>query len=182
MIDPFKTGDKNKSIYALLAFALSFLVMLSPSFLAMFRFAIPWFSLLILVGFFMLFFFSMFSDNYDLGWLGKQPVVYGFVIFFVAIIIIFAFANAFGQDLLEAQPGVTDADRIQGDTRPVDEFVPAEDFDSLETGRTGDTAVPTTQANDLGSNIVLTLFHPKILGTLFMLLLATITILLIGRN
>ena len=178
MIDPFKLGDDRKKIYSLLAFALAFIIILSRPVLAIISFSIPWFTVLLMIGFFMLFFSKMLSPDLDVSELAGKPNVYGFLIFFTGIILLFGMAGVFGQSLLEKQPGVTAADQITGETQPTDQFVPVDEFVPQE--KQGVSAVVAPQG-DLGSNIVLTLFHPNVLGMLFMLILATITILLIGR-
>ncbi len=176
-IDFFKLGSEGKKLYSVMAFALAFLVIMSPGAVQIFSFAIPWFTILLFIAFFMLFFAMVFNPDLDTGWLMNQGVVYGFLITFTVIIMLFAFANAFGQDLLEAQPGVSGAEQVEG---PSDEFVPVDDVDQPRASASG-SGGPAPADRDLGSNIILTLFHPKILGMLFVFLLATVTMLLIAR-
>lgn len=183
--DFFNLGEKGKRIYSVMAFALAFLVVLSPTVVEIFAFAIPWLTVLLFLAFFMLFFVLMFNPDFDTGWLIEQGTTYGFLITFVVIIMLFAFANSFGQDLLETQPGVgEDIDRIQGESLPADSFVAEEDVQpgELETQNgVSNAGSGAPVQRDIGSNIVLTLFHPKVLGMFFVMVLATVTMLLIAR-
>ncbi len=170
----------KKSVYAVLALAIAFLVVLSQNVLNLVAFTMPWFAVLTFVGFFMLFFAKMFNPNLNGAELIRKSEVHGFLIFFTAIIVIFGLANSFGQQLLEKQPGVTTADQISGNTMPTNTFVPVNQSSATNASNTASTTAPST--GNIGSNIVLTIFNPKILGMLFMMLLGTVTILLIARN
>lgn len=188
-IDVFKLGEEGKKIYSLLAFAFAFIAIMSPGVVELFAFAIPWFAVLTGVAFFMLFFAMIFNPDLDTKWLINQGSVYGFLITFVVIIILFSFSAVFGQTLLETQPGVggqglSDADRIQGQTVPADSFVPADEIQESELeGQVGvsNAGGRSPEGRDVGSEIILTLFHPNVLGMLFVLLLATVTMLMIAR-
>lgn len=174
-INPFQFKDENKKkVYSVLSFAISFLVILSPGVLGLMVFAIPWLTVILLAAFFLLFFARMFNPELSGENLIKMPVVYGFMIFFAALIFLFGLGGIFGQSLLETQPGVDNG----GFTTPEDTFVPVDQTGggTLSPGNTGAPA-----SNDFGANIILTLFHPNILGMLFMMLLGTVTILLIAR-
>lgn len=188
MLNPFNFDEKKKNVYSVLAFALAFIFILSRPVVSVISFSIPWFAVLVIITFFMLFFTKMIDPGFDTAALPKEPVVYGFLIAFTVIIVLFGMAATFGQDLLEAQPGVSDADVIRGETRPTDTFVPVDEDPAVVAERQITTggipvngAVTPTASSNIGSNIILTLFHPKILGMLFMMVLATMTILLIGR-
>ena len=184
--DFFGLGDEGKKVYSLMAFALAFLVILSPTVIEIFAFAIPWLTLLLFIAFFMLFFVLMFNPDFETGWLINQGTTYGFLITFVVIIMLFAFANSFGQDLLEQQPGYTEgqqvADQVDAQGMPQDTFVPEDEVqESTLEGQQGvSNAAGGPAQRDIGSNIVLTIFHPKVLGMFFVLVLATITMLLIA--
>lgn len=183
-IDPFKLKDQGKKIYAILAFALSFIVILYKPVLSIIAFSIPWFAIVLMIGFFMIFFIQMFSTDLDLKYLVKHPSVWGFLIFFVVVIFLFALSNSIGQELLEQQVGPTDADLIQGNFGATDEFIPVEEYDNGGgPGAVNSASVSAQPGNTgtVGNNIVLTLFHPKILGMLFMMLLGTITMLMIAK-
>ncbi len=179
LVNPFGFKDDNKKkVYSVLAFALAFIVILSPIALGLIIFSIPWLTVILMAAFFLLFFARIFNPNMETGKLIEKPVVYGFLIFFTAIVFLFGLGGIFGQDLLETQPGVSDqVDQATGQTVPADSFVPVGEIRPAPNG--GGQGAPVS--NDFGSNLILTLFHPNILGMLFMLMLGTITILLIGR-
>jgi hypothetical protein len=169
LVDPFK--EKGRSFYGILSFLLAVMVVLSRKAVSVILVATPWLMLLILIAFFFLFFAKM------LGGPGVQiPIgegkVYGWLIFFVAVIILFAIGNSFGQDLLNAQVPEQPAT-----ISPVPVIA--------ENGTVIGTATPqfdTVASNDFGKNLTLTLFHPKILGILFLFLLGTLTILLLNQG
>ena len=188
-VDFFKLGAEGRRIYSVIAFALAFIVILSPGIVELLSFMIPWLTVILFITFFMLFFAMIFDQNLDTQWLINQGTVYGFLITFVVIILLFGLSGVFGQQLLEAQPGVgggelSDADRVRAEGMPADQFVPAEQAPSspLE-GQVGasNAGGHAPEQRDIGSEIILTLFHPNILGMLFVLILATVTMLLIAR-
>lgn len=183
LVNPFQFKDDNKKkVYAILAFALSFIVILNQGVLTMIKFSIPWLSIILMIGFFMLFFTRMFDPSFKADELIKKAPVWGFLIAFTAIAFMFGFGQAFGQDLLEEQPGLaSDADLIEGDTTPTDTFVPADEFTDAEPLRTDGSVGNGPGSGSYTRNLTLTFFHPRILGMFFMMVLATITILLIAR-
>lgn len=184
-IDFFNMGEAGRRIYSIMAFAIAFLVILSPGAVELFAFAIPWFAILLFIAFFMLFFSMMFNPDLDTGWLINQGVVYGFLITFVVIIMLFAFAAVFGQTLLETQPGVENGgtSEFSSDGLPADSFVPEDEVPPSELeGQVGvSNAASGSTDRNIGEEIILTLFHPNILGMLFVLVLAAVTMLLIAK-
>lgn len=178
-VNPFGFKDENKKkVYSVLAFALAFIVILSPAVLGLMVFSIPWLTIILMGAFFLLFFAKMFDPNLPTKDLIGKPVVLGFLIFFTALVFLFGMGGIFGQALLETQPGVAEeVDRATGQNGPTDSFVPVHEMRPSNGG----TPRTPTQSEDFGANLILTLFHPNILGMLFMLLLATITILLLAR-
>jgi len=163
LIDPFK--DKARSFYGIIAFLAAILVVLSTKTVNVILMATPWLMLLGMIAFFFLFFARLFGGN-DIQIPIGEPRVYGWVIFFVAIVLLFAIGNSFGQDLLSAQaPGVA----------PTTEPVVLENGTVIE----GPGAYSAVASNDFGRNLTLTLFHPKILGILFLFILGTLAILLL---
>ncbi len=170
--NPFK--DAGKSLYGLLAFLVAIVVVMSRQMVSVITFATPWFILLGLVGFFFIFFAKMFGSadsSITNAWEGRGV---GWLIFFVSLIVIFALGNSFGQDLLsKTQPG-----------QPTQSVVPVETLPdgTVIVQDTGSVAGPGTNSNDFGQNLVLTLFHPKILGVMFLFLMGTLTILMLNMG
>lgn len=179
LVNPFGFKDDNKKkVYSVLAFALAFIVILSPIVLGLIVFSIPWLTVILMAAFFLLFFAKIFDPGLPTQDLIGKPVVYGFLIFFTALVFLFGMGGIFGQALLETQPGVGEqVDQATGQTVPADSFVPVGEVRPAPSGN----GAPASGSQDFGSNLILTLFHPNILGMLFMLLLGTVTILLIGR-
>jgi len=154
LADPFK--DKGKSFYGIISFLIAILVVLSKGVTGVILFATPWLVVLGLVAFFFLFFAKMFMvSEGDITSAMKGS--FGWFIFFIALIMVFAIGTSLGPSLTKAQfPN-------QGTTNG-----------TVTPGAPGSTATA-----DFGSNLLFTLFNPKIVGVLFMFLLGTLTILLI---
>jgi hypothetical protein len=124
--------------------------------------------ILSLVGFFFIFFAKMFgrSDGDISSAFGGS---FGWVIFFVAVILIFSLGSALGPGLLAAQnpstpPVVQNVTYVNGTAVPAD------------------SVLRGTATNDFGTNIVYTIFNPKILGVLFLFILGTLTIIMLGKG
>jgi hypothetical protein len=147
LVDPFK--DKGRSFYGIMAFLLAVLIVLSRKAVNVILIATPWLMILGLLGFFFLFFAKMFDGDVKIP-IGKASV-WGWVVFFVAIIFLFAIGNSFGQDLLSAQ--------APGQTTTTETTVVLEDGTVVNSGS-------AVASDDFGRNLTLTLFHPKILGVL----------------
>lgn len=159
-VDPFK--GKGSSIYGLIAFLLAVLVALSRNVVSFILTATPWVLVLGLVAFFFIFFAKMFGVG-DASIASAFGGHIGWFIFFIALIILFSLGAAFGPGLLSASVPTstpTDANATGG----ID-------------GTTGSTA-----SGDFGTNLVFTLFHPKIIGVLFLCILGTLTILLVAKS
>lgn len=160
VVDPFK--EKGRSFYGLLSFLLAVLIVVSKTAVAVIMTATPWLMVLSLVGFFFIFFAKMFGKG-DADISASFGKSFGWVIFFVAVILIFALGTSLGPGLLQAQfPN-------QGTTTTGNGTATGE---GTLTGPTGTT--------DFGSNVVFTFFHPKILGVLFLFVLGTLAIIMLG--
>jgi hypothetical protein len=162
LTNPFKQ-EKGKSFYGLLAFLVAVVVVLSKKIVSIILFSTPWLVIIGLVAFFFIFTAKMFNVGDDaLDWAFKHKVV-GWVIFFVALILVFALGHALGPGLLSLNtPGQGIADGTTDGTTD-------------GTVGTGGTAT-----GDFGTNLTFTLFHPKIIAVMFMFLLGTLTVLLLN--
>lgn len=183
-VDPFKGSQKGASFYGLLAFLAAVLVVLSRKTVGVILIATPWLILLLFIAFFFIFFAKVFgTSDVSLTSAFVGPVK-GWLIFFVAIILLFAIGNSFGQDLLEQQvPGQAPPVQTgipEGSTINADGSVTLPDGTTVPAGQT----IPSTgvATDDFGSNLIFTLFHPKILGVLFLFLMGTLTILLLNQG
>lgn len=149
--DPFK--EKGKNFYGLIAFFIAVLTVVSKGVMDIILFSTPWLVFLVLIGFFFIFFAKMFFVSESSLRDAMTGPVKGWLIFFVAIIMLFGFAFTYGQSLLSS-------------TVPTQETT----VSSTDTG-----------SGSFGGNLLSTLFHPKILGVLFMFMLGTLAILMLGK-
>ena len=162
VVDPFK--DKGKSFYGLIAFLLALVMIMNRKSVQVVMTATPWLMIVVLIAFFFIFFAKMFGadDGSILTEAGKNK---GWVIFFVILILVFALGSSLGPDLLPATlPNQGSSVQITNGTYVNGTYVPAS----------------STASGDFNTNVVLTLFHPKILGVIFLFLLGTLTIILLN--
>jgi hypothetical protein len=181
-VDPFK--DKGKSFYGLLAFLLAVLVVLSRKTVSVILVATPWLILLLLIAFFFIFFAKVFgTSDSTITWAFNNKAL-GWVIFFVALILVFAIGNSFGQDLLASSvPGQPVPTTLpEGSVVNADGSVILPDGSIVVPDETGAVPGGSVATGNFGTNLVATLFHPKILGVLFLFLLGTLTILLLNTG
>lgn len=160
------TLGQNKSIHALIAFSISVLLMFAGDLISIINFIVPWFVLLFIFILLILMAVQMFgvkSEQVTHWFMNKEEgttVVY-WIISIAAIILLLGISNTYGQKvgpyLNENQTSVSNtADSIRG---------------------TGEVAT-----GDFQQNLGATLFHPRILGLILIMLIAMFTILLIARE
>jgi hypothetical protein len=168
-VNPFK--GSAESYYGLMAFLLAVLLVLSRKAVNVILIATPWLILVMMIAFFIIFFSKMFGiDDKSIAHSFSEKG-WGWMVFVLVLIVLFALGNSFGQDLLAAtQPGtnVTTTEPIVMEDGTV--VYPAP----------GDVA--TVSGGDFGTNLTFTLFHPKILGVLFFFVLATLTMILLNQS
>ncbi|MBI5391030.1 hypothetical protein HZB02_06075 [Candidatus Woesearchaeota archaeon] len=159
-----KLFGESKMMHALLAFCVSFLTLLSPTSLTMIRIMSPWFIVLFFFAVFLIMMYKLFgASDHDLQTViqNHTGVQYTILVAFILIIII-AFGFAQGQRLLEAGSGTT---------------------------TTSETSVVGVQGQGSGSvassdamqNAYRTIFHPKVLGLIFMLAISIFTIIFLSQ-
>jgi hypothetical protein len=145
--------------------------------------ATPWLVFLIMMGFFIIFFSMMFGVNTEeikgMFW-GKG---WGWFIVLLVVVILFSVGGALGPGLLSAQ---TPGSGNQGGT-PVNPDEPVFDAQgnlvpagTINPGTSGSGTQPGTATNDFGTNLIFTLFNPKVLGLLFLFILGALTIVIIN--
>jgi hypothetical protein len=178
-VNPFK--GKGSNFYGLLAFLLAIIMVLTPVTTKVVMSATPWLILLIMIGFFLIFYAMMFGVKEDsirnimLG-TGK-----GWLITLVVIVMLFALGGALG-------PGLTKLS-VPDQASPsagVDPNEPVFDANGniVPAGSVGAGTTTTGQAGtatgDFGTNLVFTLFNPKVLGLLFLFILGTLTVIMLN--
>ncbi|MBD3313963.1 hypothetical protein GF345_05970 [Candidatus Woesearchaeota archaeon] len=151
-------GD-NKGLHALIALVVGLLVIMVPDITNIIAVMIPWFTLLFIFILFLLITYKIFgaTDSDIMSVLRVDNVVIWVIIIIAIVIVIASFSNVYGQKLLESGDGET---------------VDADDTASIDS----------TASSSFGSNVSATFFHPKVLGMLFILIVAVFTISLLAMK
>lgn len=148
-----KIFGENKGLYGVIAFAVAVLTLFSPTAVGMVSNMAPWFTVLFIFIIFLLIAYQLFGiTNNDITATIKATSGIKWAIFIVGfIIMIYAASTAFG-------PGL------------------------LATPSSGELANVTTSAGsgDFNQNVRTTMFHPKIVGLIFILLVGAAAVGLLG--
>lgn len=153
-------GKDKKGIHAIMAFALSFLIIISKVAVSMVNFMTPWFMILFLFIFFAILSVRMFgASEADTLALIKDTRVYPYLIIVMVIILVAGFSNMYGQSLLEQGTGVEGSENGEGDV-----ILP------------GDIKGGSTKTDTFGTNVLNTLVHPKVLGMIAIMFIGLFTI------
>lgn len=154
-------GDQN-GLYALIAVSIGFIVLISDAATFLLLFMTPWFFVLIFIGFFILFILMMFGLKEKDLTAGSTSELRTWAIILTIVILIFGLGQVFGQTSLEAG-GFSEG-----------EVVPVE-----QTQQVGEGSVAT---NDFGTNVISTVFDPKVLGLIAIMLVAIFSMFLLTRT
>src|SRR3989344_1154605 len=148
-------GD-NKGLHALIALIVGLLVIMVPDITKIIAVMIPWFTLLFIFILFLILAYKIFgaSDEDVLSVLKVDHVTIWVIIIIAIVIVIASFSNVYGQKLLES-PGGNDT-RVASDVG--------------------------TATGSFSQNVGATFFHPKVLGMIFILLVAVFTISLLAMK
>lgn len=155
-------GKDKKNLSALIAVSIAVIVVVSKAAVTFINYLIPWFLVLAIVVFFILFTVGMFIGSKDVSHVILQDrKITTWLIVITVVIVIFGLGKAFGSQTLE-QGGWGG----NSPTTPTDEFV-------NETG-VGNPGVTGSQVatNDFSTNLTHTLFNPKVLGLILIMLVA----------
>jgi len=158
-----KILGENKGIHAIIALSVAMIMLVSKSALEVINFTIPWFIILFIVAIFGIVGYKLFvGSDVDMGEMLKHSgALRTWIIVIVVVIFIGALAKVYGQNIgpyLGSQPDVT-------------------------SGEISEDGEPSTATGSFTENLSATLFHPKVLGMIFILLIATFTItFLAGRQ
>jgi hypothetical protein len=149
-------GADKKSMNAIIAMIIGFLVSMSSGVVAVIQSFTPWFTMLIILIFFILFAVRMFgvSNETILAGFMKKNAILTWILILTVVILLFSLGSGFGQKTLEqGQSG--------GSTVSV---------------ATGNTTTPTN-TGDFSQNLYNTLYHPKVLGLILIMLMVVIAML-----
>ncbi len=180
-VNPF--GDKKT--YGLLAFLIALIMVMTPKAIGVVMTATPWLVLIVMLGFFFIFYAMMFGVDQK----GITSIMTGtgkgWLITLVVIVVLFAVGSAFGPSLTKlsvpdassnANPPIDPSEPVmdaQGNIVPAGSLTPVSG-----AGVPGSSGVAT---NDFSTNLIFTLINPKVLGMIFLFLLGTLTVILLNQ-
>ncbi len=166
-IDFFKLGDKGKGLHAITAVTFALLTLINSNVTAMIKTMVPWFFVLFLFLILIIMSTMLFGvSNDQMVKVISKSEAYSWIIIFGAIILLFSLGAGFGQQLLEEQPGVNDTI-------------------SNSVGTTGGTNFGSDVSTNTGSyqsDLVRTIFHPKVLGLMLLGIIGLITSIFITKT
>jgi len=155
-------------------------------------FTTPWFVMLFFVLFFLMFAARMFGVD-EKAFAG--PVIdqaWPWILVFGIIIVLFGLGHAVGQSALDTtqasnSTGTTvQATTVdQGTTTGVDNSGTTDTSGTVDQGTTTTTTTTTAGSTNTGNftqNLYNTIFNPKVLGLIFLLLIATVTIAFMAQR
>jgi 4-amino-4-deoxy-L-arabinose transferase-like glycosyltransferase len=149
-------GEDKKSLHAIVAVIIAFLVSMSSGVVAVIQNFTPWFTMLILIIFFILFAVRMFgvSNSKITDAFHNNSSILTWIIILTAVILLFSLGSGFGQKTLE-----------QGQTGG-----------STVSVASGNTTVPTNTGS-FNQNLYNTLYHPKVLGLILIMIIVLISMI-----
>lgn len=147
-------GD-NKIIHAMIAFVIGSLFLLMPAATGIVLFIAPWFTVLFIITIFMIIAFKIFgaTDTQIKNVITNYGALQWLVAILGVIIIIGGFSQVYGQKFL----GTTQKDAAN---IPINK----------------NAGVSSTATGNFEQNVAAVFFHPKILGTVFILIIAALSI------
>lgn len=149
-------GEDKGGLHALIAVIIAFLVSISAGISTFVQTFTPWFTVIILVIFFILFAVKLFGVSNDdiLAGFKKKNSILTWILILTAVIVLFSLGAGFGQKTLEeGQTG--------GTTTSI---------------ATGNTTTPT-DTGSFSQNLYNTLYHPKVLGLILIMLVVVLAML-----
>jgi len=161
---------KNRNLHAIIAFVLAMMSLFSPPVIAIVKYMTPWFSMLLIFALFLLMFFKFFG-------IGDEAITkfflegeYRYVVnYWILLTSLLVLGLAIGQ-VFFAGPSVYVGDGQQPGLS-----------DSLISSITGVQNVEPGVATSRGDvNLIATIFHPKVLGMIFILIISALTIKLLA--
>lgn len=164
-------GD-NKGVYALIAFAISMMMLFTPGVLSVINVMAPWFVFIFIFCIMILLALMVMGVSPDAiqnYMSGDWETVHWFILAFAIIIAIGSLATVYGGSLLP----YTDAEGNPVDGDLADSEVSADD---------GGTTGKTTSTGDFNKNVGRVLFHPKVVGMVLILLIGSFTIRMMAHK
>jgi len=162
MLSMFKMfGEGHNGIYAIIALCIGFIVIFNAGVVTVIQTFTPWFTMLIIVIFLLIFASRMFGlseGDVKAGFYGNPYMTW--ILIFSAIILLFSLGGAFGQKTLEQSQGTN--------------------LTTPQAGATfnGTAAQPgATNTQSFNQNLYNTIYHPKVLGMVLIFLVVILAML-----
>lgn len=155
----------SKGLHVLIATLMGLLMILVPDITAVLGIMVPWFTLLFIFITMLLLVYRIFGASDDMMSSVIQDRSLIWVIIIVAVVIaLVSFSTVYGQRLLESGTPVSEGGIMEGMPAPA-------------SGTIGGTGTP-----NFANNLSATFFHPKVLGAMFMLIIATLTMAILAME
>lgn len=168
---PFGKIEAGKGLNALIALGASVLVVTVRPVVEMIRFLIPWFLILALVIFMILFSIRIFiGDASYADAIFKKKQVTTWIIVAAIVILLFGFGRAFGQSSLEQGSWSGANQSTVSDAQFGDDDYGADDF--IDDTGVGNSNVDGSRVatSNYSTNLLNTIVNPKVLGLIFVML------------
>lgn len=163
-------GKDKRGLHAIVALVVALLFLVSKVATIMVQMMVPWFMVIAIFIFFVLFLVRMFGvEESTLKKLVGRGDVYPWIIIFAVLILLISLGNAFGQGLLEKGEGTQ-----TGTNYSSGEYGTG----SLQPDIGGTRSTTTTS---FSVNLLNTLRHPKVMGMLFVFLVALFALLFLTK-
>jgi len=161
LLDKFKLLGDNKGLKLIASFSIAILFLFSTDALEFINFITPWFLVLVVITLFLiaLFMFMGVKEDAMVKAVGSSTVIWT-VIVIAGILLIVALVNVFG-----------------GVLSPYDEGGAVDSESTIVTDSSGGTSQRTRETESLS-----TLTNPKILGALFLLIIAALAIHTVSKG
>ncbi len=173
-----KVLGSNSGLHSLIAISIAVLFMFSKDAISLVNFMVPWFTIIFIVILLILMAYSMFNPGGSVLKMlvdsGTHKTVVYWIISLAVLIILIGLGNSYGQ---KVGPYLN-----SGSSNVVDSSLSGQNGTNIISG-TADNARGTSgvATDNFQTNLGATIFHPKMLGIFFILLLGTFTILLITK-
>ena len=166
MLEVFKIfGDGRRGLHAIIALAIGMIVMFSTGVVSVIQTFMPWFTLLIIVIFFILFAVRMFGSTTGdiLGAFKNNSSILTWILILTGVILLFSLGAGFGQQSLNQNSGPS-ANTTQTTV----------DGKQLATG--------STDTGNFNQNLYNTLYHPKVLGLILVMIIVILAMLFLTTS
>ncbi|USN45148.1 MAG: hypothetical protein H6502_03755 [Candidatus Woesearchaeota archaeon] len=169
-------GDKDSStgLAAIIAVLIAFIAILSKTFTIIVGLLVPWFMIITIAIFFILFVLKMFGlkDESMVNAVTKDATIRGWLIGIFITLVVIGMVISFGNDLL-ASTAITDGQTTGATT------VGGESGSSSSGSSTHfdpDRKAELTATTSVATNIANTLTHPKVLGFIILFIIAFLAV------